>query len=86
MKKELIIQLFEKFEGACYLFNKLECWSARELQEVRPAYDVKKSNNGSYPNIYFLLLGQKKTKFCKLIRVKKQTTPSASLALASTPP
>ncbi|MBI4824874.1 MAG: DNA damage-inducible protein D [Nitrospirae bacterium] len=32
MKKELIIDLFEKFEGACYLFNNLECWSARELQ------------------------------------------------------
>ena len=34
MKKELIIELFEKFEGACYLFNNLECWSARELQEI----------------------------------------------------
>lgn len=34
MKKELIIKLFEKFEGACYLFNNLECWSARELQEI----------------------------------------------------
>jgi DNA-damage-inducible protein D len=34
MKKELIIELFEKFERACYLFNNLECWSARELQEI----------------------------------------------------
>jgi DNA-damage-inducible protein D len=34
MKKELIIELFEKFESACYLFNNLECWSARELQEI----------------------------------------------------
>lgn len=34
MKKELIIELFEKFENACYLFNNLECWSARELQEI----------------------------------------------------
>ena len=34
MKKELIIELFEKFEGACYLFNNLECWSGRELQEI----------------------------------------------------
>jgi DNA-damage-inducible protein D len=34
MKKELIIELFDKFEGACYLFNNLECWSARELQEI----------------------------------------------------
>jgi len=34
MKKELIIELFEKFEGACYLFNNLECWRARELQVI----------------------------------------------------
>jgi len=34
MKKERIIELFEKFEEACYLFNNLECWSARELQEI----------------------------------------------------
>lgn len=34
MKKELIIALFEKFENACYLFNDLECWSARELQSI----------------------------------------------------
>jgi DNA-damage-inducible protein D len=34
MKKELIVELFEKFESACYLFNNLECWSARELQEI----------------------------------------------------
>ncbi|KXK30168.1 MAG: DNA-damage-inducible protein D [Candidatus Brocadia sinica] len=34
MKKELIVELFGKFEEACYLFNELECWSARELQEI----------------------------------------------------
>lgn len=34
MKKELTIELFRKFEEACYLFNGLECWSARELQEI----------------------------------------------------
>ncbi len=34
MKKELIVELFEKFEGACYLFNNLECWSARDLQDI----------------------------------------------------
>ncbi|MBI5359879.1 MAG: DNA damage-inducible protein D [Planctomycetes bacterium] len=34
MKKELIAELFGKFETACYLFNNLECWSARELQEM----------------------------------------------------
>ncbi|MBI4690540.1 MAG: DNA damage-inducible protein D [Nitrospirae bacterium] len=34
MKKELIVELFRKFEEACYLFNNLECWRARELQEI----------------------------------------------------
>jgi DNA-damage-inducible protein D len=34
MKKELVKELFEKFEQACYLFNGMECWSARELQEI----------------------------------------------------
>jgi len=34
VKKEFIIKLFEKFESACYLFNNLECWSGRELQEI----------------------------------------------------
>ena len=34
MKKELIKELFEKFENACYTHNSLECWSARELQSI----------------------------------------------------
>lgn len=34
MKKKLITELFEKFEHACYMYNNVECWSARELQEV----------------------------------------------------
>jgi DNA-damage-inducible protein D len=34
MKKELITGLFEKFEQACYIFKDVECWSARELQEI----------------------------------------------------
>lgn len=34
MKKELIQELFIKFESACYLFNGIECWSARELQNI----------------------------------------------------
>jgi DNA-damage-inducible protein D len=34
MKQELIVVLFRKFEEACYLYNKIECWSARELQEI----------------------------------------------------
>lgn len=34
MKKELIHELFLKFEQACYLTNCMECWSARELQGI----------------------------------------------------
>jgi DNA-damage-inducible protein D len=34
MKKERIVELFQKFENVCYQFNNLECWSARELQEI----------------------------------------------------
>ena len=34
MKQELIIELFNKFEAACYIYNDIECWSARELQEI----------------------------------------------------
>ncbi len=34
MKRELIIELLEKFENACYTINDIECWSARELQEI----------------------------------------------------
>ncbi|MEP7256156.1 MAG: hypothetical protein ABI666_10310 [Ferruginibacter sp.] len=33
MKKELIAELFLKFEQACYDYKGIECWSARELQE-----------------------------------------------------
>jgi DNA-damage-inducible protein D len=34
MKKELITALFQRFENALYLFEGIECWSARELQEI----------------------------------------------------
>lgn len=34
MKKELIAELFLQFENACYEYKGIECWSARELQEV----------------------------------------------------
>ena len=34
MKKELIQELFAKFESACYHYEGIECWSARELQEI----------------------------------------------------
>ena len=34
MKTELIKGLFEKFEQAGYLHNSVECWSARELQNI----------------------------------------------------
>lgn len=34
MKKELIIVLLQKFEQAAYEYKSVECWSARELQEI----------------------------------------------------
>lgn len=34
MKQELIAELFRKFEEACYLYNEMECWSARDLQGI----------------------------------------------------
>lgn len=34
MKKELISELFNKFERACYSLEGLECWSGRDLQEI----------------------------------------------------
>ncbi|HWD88629.1 MAG TPA: DNA damage-inducible protein D [Mucilaginibacter sp.] len=34
MKKEVILELFSKFEQARYIYNGVECWSARELQEI----------------------------------------------------
>lgn len=34
MKKELIFELFNKFENARYLIEGLECWSARDLQVI----------------------------------------------------
>lgn len=34
MKKELIAELFEKFEHAAYEYRNFECWSARELQVI----------------------------------------------------
>lgn len=34
MKSEQINELLQKFENACYLYNDIECWSARELQEI----------------------------------------------------
>ena len=34
MKKELIEKLFKQFQDACYIYEGVECWSARELQEI----------------------------------------------------
>ena len=34
MKQELIQELFKKFESAVWVLNNIECWSARELQEL----------------------------------------------------
>lgn len=34
MKRELIDELFQKFESACYTYESVECWSARDLQVI----------------------------------------------------
>lgn len=34
MKKELIAELLQKFEHACYQYKGIECWSARELRQI----------------------------------------------------
>jgi DNA-damage-inducible protein D len=34
MKRDYIKQLFELFESACYNYDGIECWSARELQTI----------------------------------------------------
>lgn len=34
MKKEQIEALFLRFESICYLYDGIECWSARELQKL----------------------------------------------------
>jgi DNA-damage-inducible protein D len=34
MKKELINELFVKFENARYVYKNIECWSARDIQKV----------------------------------------------------
>ncbi|HEY4148840.1 MAG TPA: DNA damage-inducible protein D [Chitinophagaceae bacterium] len=34
MKRALIAELFKKFEQVCYEYKNIECWSARELQEI----------------------------------------------------
>lgn len=34
MKKEQIQALFEQFESICYVYDGVECWSARELQKL----------------------------------------------------
>lgn len=34
MKKEFIAELFKQFEDACYDYEGVECWSARELQPI----------------------------------------------------
>ena len=43
LKKELIIELFQKFEEAGYIYKGLECWSARELQDAGVAQSWSQS-------------------------------------------
>lgn len=35
MKKELIVELFQRFENACYIYEGVECWSAPRLENWR---------------------------------------------------
>jgi DNA-damage-inducible protein D len=34
MKSEYISELFRNFEDACFDVDGVECWSARELQQI----------------------------------------------------
>jgi DNA-damage-inducible protein D len=34
MKSEQIKELFKQFESICYNYNDIECWSARDLQQL----------------------------------------------------
>lgn len=45
MKKELITELFGKFEEACHHLEGLECWSGRELQEILGYSDWRNFTN-----------------------------------------
>ena len=45
MKKELLSELFEKFDNACYDLDGLECWSARELQGILGYKDWRNFTN-----------------------------------------
>lgn len=45
MKKELISELFKKFEEACYDINGLECWSGRDLQQILGYSDWRNFTN-----------------------------------------
>ena len=45
MKKELIAELFKKFEDACYAMEGLECWSGRDLQNILGYSDWRNFTN-----------------------------------------
>lgn len=45
MKKEFITDLFEKFEEACYELEGLECWSARDVQQILGYKDWRNFTN-----------------------------------------
>ena len=34
MKREQIQELIQQFEGICYIYDGIECWSARDLQDL----------------------------------------------------
>lgn len=45
MKTELVRELLDRFEDACFDFNGVECWSARDLQEILGYSDWRNFQN-----------------------------------------
>jgi len=45
MKKELIAELFHKFEDACHNLEGVDCWSGRDLQEILGYSDWRNFTN-----------------------------------------
>ncbi len=55
MQKEFITDLFDRFENACYDLDSMECWSARDVQQILGYQDWRN----------FLNTIQKATKACE---------------------
>ncbi len=67
MQTEKIKELLDKFESACYEVAAIECWSARELQEILGYKDWRNFEkvlhtirNGCFSGISGLVYGSKR--------------------------